>query len=178
MASLIARFESVAALTGAINAARAAGYQRLEAHAPFPVPEVDAALGFRERMIPVAALIAGVLVAGGAYFMQWYSAVISYPYVVSGKPLHSWPAFLVIPFELGILAAVITAVVVMFIGNGLPKPHHPVFDWPQFDRASSDGFFLLIEYGDDSTVISSLQRGHVAEILERQHAAEIKELTP
>ncbi|MDN5850229.1 MAG: DUF3341 domain-containing protein [Nitrococcus sp.] len=178
MASLIARFESVAALTDAIEAARAAGYQRLEAYAPFPVPEVDAALGFRERMIPVTALIAGVLVAGGAYFMQWYSAVISYPYVVAGKPLHSWPAFLVIPFELGILAAVITAVVVMLAGNRLPQPYHPAFDWPEFERASSDGFFLLIEYDDDSTVISSLQRQHVTEILQRQYAAQIKELTP
>lgn len=176
--SIIARFESVAALTEAVKAARAAGYSRMEAYAPFPVPEVAAALGFRERMVPILALIAGVVVAGGAYLMQWYSAVISYPYVTGGKPLHSWPAFLLIPYELGILAAVITAVVVMLVGNRLPKPYHPAFDWPTFDRASSDGFFLLIEYDDDSAVASSLQRRHVAEILQRQHAAEIKELTP
>lgn len=178
VASVIARFESAAALTSAIKAARAAGYSRIDAYAPFPAPEVISALGVRERLVPVAALIAGVLVAAGAYFMQWYSAVISYPYVVAGKPLHSWPAFLVIPFELGILAAVITAVAVMLIGNRLPKPHHPVFDWPEFDRASSDGFFLLVEYDDDSTVISSLQRRQIAEILGRQQAAQIKELEP
>lgn len=166
MASMIARFESVEALADAIKAARAAGYWRLEAHAPFPVPEVDAALGFRERRIPAAALIAGVVVAAGTYFMQWYSAVIAYPYVVHGKPLHSWPAFLVIPFELGILAAVLTAVVVMLAGNRLPKPHHPAFDWPAFDRASSDGLFLLIEYDDGQSLVAFFQKHGAAEIKE------------
>lgn len=174
--SIIARFESVEALTDAVKAVRAAGYSRLEAYTPFPVPEVVAALGFRERMVPILALIAGVFVAGGAYLLQWYSAVVAYPFVTGGKPLHSWPAFLLIPYELGILAAVITAVVVMLAGNRLPRPHHRAFDWPEFDRASGDGFFLLIEYGDDQAVRSFLQRQHVAQILQQQHAAEIKEL--
>lgn len=165
-AAVIARFEDAEALAEATRAARAAGFRRLEAHSPFPVPEVAAALGFREHMVPVLALIAGVLVAGGAYLMQWYSAVISYPYVVHGKPLHSWPAFLVIPFELGILAAVLTAVVVMLAGNRLPKPHHPAFDWAAFDRASSDGFFLLIEHDDSQALVAFFQRTGAAEIKE------------
>lgn len=165
--SIIARFESVEALTDAIKAARTAGYSRMEAYAPFPVPEVASALGFRERMMPMLALIAGVLVAGGTYFLQWYSAVVDYPFVTGGKPLHSWPAFLLIPFELGILAAVVTAFVTMLAGNRLPKPYHPAFDWTAFDRASGDGFFLLIEHDDGQAVVSFLQQ---------QHAAEIKEL--
>jgi hypothetical protein len=32
--------------------------------------------------------------------------------------------------------------------NRLPQPHHPVFDAPNFDRASQDRFFLLIEAKD------------------------------
>jgi hypothetical protein len=142
---IIARFESAAALVAATESARQAGYTAMDAHSPFPVPGLAEALGFQERRIPLLALGFGLVGAGAAFFMQWYSAVIDYPFVVGGKPLNSWPAFLPITFEVGILAAVLTTVIAMFAGNGLPRPYHPVFNDADFERASADGFFLVIE---------------------------------
>ena len=47
-----------------------------------------------------------------------------------------------------ILFAAFTAGLFMLGRNGLPRPYHPVFNTPGFDRASRDGFYLCIESRD------------------------------
>ena len=51
--------------------------------------------------------IAGMLMAALAYGTEYYSAVIGYPYNSGGRPLDAWPAFMLVPFAIGILAAAI-----------------------------------------------------------------------
>ena len=34
------------------------------------------------------------------------------------------------------------------IMNGLPRWHHPLFNWDRFSRVTNDGFFLAIEARD------------------------------
>src|SRR5438270_4642308 len=80
--------------------------------------------------------------------MQWYANAVSYPLNVGGRPVHSWPAFIPVTFELTILAAASTAFFAVFICSGVPRLHHPLFDLPQFERASQDHFFLCIELRD------------------------------
>jgi hypothetical protein len=63
---------------------------------------------------------------------------------VGGKPYHSWPAFIVVTFEMTILFAGISAVFGMLALNGLPMPHHPVFNVPRFAMATKDRFFLIV----------------------------------
>ena len=65
-----------------------------------------------------------------------------------GRPLHSWPAFIVPTFETTILFSAIAAVLGMIALNGLPMPYHPVFNAKRFAMASRDRFFLCIESGD------------------------------
>lgn len=165
---LIARFTSPETLVAAAHAAREAGYRRLEAHAPFPVPGLAEALAFREHGIPLMALAVGVVTAAAAFLLQWYSAVIDYPIVVGGKPLNSWPAFLPVTFQVGIFNTVMAATITMLVKDRLPHYYHPVFNCEDFARASADGFFLSVRGGDPAAV---------EELLREQGAEYVRELT-
>lgn len=141
---LLARFDTPEALVAAVKALRKDGVEQVEAFAPYPVEGLAESLGFRSRRVFVASFVAAVVGGVLTYFMQWYSAVISYPFVSGGKALHSWPAFIPATFAVLILMTVWGAVFAMMAGNRFPQPYHPAFNVPAFVRASDDGFFLLV----------------------------------
>ena len=53
-----------------------------------------------------------------------------------------------ITFECTILFSALTGFFSMWILNGLPRPHHPIFSAKNFERATIDRFFLCIEARD------------------------------
>ena len=145
---LLAEFDNPSALVAAAREAHAAGYRRMDAYTPFPVEELNEALGLEHTGVAAMVLIGGITGAVLGYLMQYYVAVIDYPLNIGGRPLHSWPAFVPVTFELTILCAGLFAVLGMLALNGLPMPHHPVFNAPRFALASRDRFFLCIEAAD------------------------------
>lgn len=141
---LLARFDTPEALVAAVKTLRAEGLEQMEAFSPYPVEGLDEAVGYRSKAVFIASFVAAAVGAVLTYFMQWYSAVISYPFVAGGKAFHSWPAFVPPTFAVLILMAVWGAVFAMLAGNRFPRPYHPAFNVPEFAHASEDGFFLLI----------------------------------
>ena len=140
---IAAEFSEVAGAVAAAHATRSAGYCT-EAYGPFPVPELAGATGFRERRMAPAVLVGGLVGAASGYALQYYATVIAYPHNIGGRPLHSWPSFIPITFELGVLGATLTGIVVLLVLNRLPRLSHPVFSIPGFERASRDRFFVCV----------------------------------
>ena len=146
--ALMAEYETAEALVAAAQAAHDAGYCHAEAYAPYPVEGLAEAVGFEHSRIPALVLIGAVIGGAGGYFLQWYAAVRSYPENIGARPLHSWPMFIPVTFEMTVLVAALTAFLAVLLGNGLPRLAHPIFDAPDFDLASRNRFFLCLRTDD------------------------------
>jgi Protein of unknown function (DUF3341) len=145
---VMAEFDTPEDLIAAGKKAYAEGYRRMDAYAPMPVIGLADAIGYRKNYVANCVLVGGICgVLFGLGLLEWITQV-AYPHNVGGRPLNSWPAYIPITFECMILFSALTALISMFAMNGLPKPYHPVFNVPSFQRASVDKFFLCIESTD------------------------------
>jgi hypothetical protein len=145
---VMAEFENPTSLVNAARSARDKGYRKLDAYSPFPIEELSDALHLPTNRLPLIVLIGGLLGGIGGYFLQYYVTVLYFPINVAGRPLHSWPAYIVITFEMTILLAALACVLGLLALCGLPMPYHPVFNSPRFAMASRNRFFLCIESAD------------------------------
>ncbi|HEY1273110.1 MAG TPA: DUF3341 domain-containing protein [Terriglobales bacterium] len=168
---LLAEFDSATALVEAAEKTRHAGYQKIDAYSPFPVEGLAEAIGFHHDLVPLVTLIGGLTGGIGGYLLQYWINVSSYPVNVGGKPYHSWPAFIVVTFEMTILFAGIFAVLGMLALNGLPMPYHPVFNVPRFAFASKDRFFLIVFSSDKK--YDPVSTRHFLESLSPKSLAEV-----
>ena len=144
---IVAEFETPHSLVAAARAARESGYRRIEAYSPYPIEELDELIS---SWSPLSTVVFASGVAGAfvGFYMQYFLAAWVYPTNISGKPLNSWPAWVVITFEMAVLFAVCGVFFGTLFFEGLPALYHPLFRIPDFRRASSDGFFLCIEARD------------------------------
>jgi Protein of unknown function (DUF3341) len=145
---VMAEFNNPTSLVNAAREARALGYRKMEAYSPFPIEELTEALHLPKSKLPLIVLIGGILGGLTGYLMQYYVTVIYFPINIGGRPLHSWPMYIVITFELTILFAALSAVFGLLAVCGLPMPYHPVFNVERFALASRSRFFLCIEARD------------------------------
>ncbi|MGK7867157.1 DUF3341 domain-containing protein [Falsiroseomonas sp. E2-1-a20] len=161
--AVVAEFAEQDAMVDALRAARDFGWRRMDAHAPFPVPDAARLLGVRGASVAWIAIGAGLFGGVLAYATQWWLSVQVYPINVGGRPLHALPAFLPATTIVAILWAAAGALVGMLALNRLPRLSHPVFAAPGFGRASEDRFFLCLFTGDpglDAAEARHLLRPH------------------
>lgn len=145
---IMAEFDTPTQLVDAARKVRDAGFTKTDAFSPFPIHEIDEALGIKRSILPFMVFGGGVIGLLSGIGLQVFVHVIDYPIIVGGRPHLSIPSFVPASFELTILLAAFTAVFGMILLNGLPQPYHPVFNVPRFALATREKFFLLIETRD------------------------------
>jgi hypothetical protein len=144
-ALLLAEFAESTRFVEAARRARGEHYRLVDAFTPFPVEGMHELLEQRKSHIRVAMFIGGVVTAAATYGLEYYSAAIAYPYNSGGRPLDAWPAFMLVPFALGILVAAIAGFATLLVECGLPRLHHGLFAVEGFERASQDRFILALQ---------------------------------
>ncbi len=150
---------------------RDSGYTKTDAYTPFPVHGIDEALGIKPTVLPFIVL--GMAFTGlfAAITMQVWMNAIDYPYLISGKPLLSGPAFVPVSFETTVLFSAFTTFFAMWALNGLPKLSNPIFTSPRFDRVTNDRFFLHVDSRD-----KYFNRESVKELLAGTHPESLEEV--
>jgi hypothetical protein len=145
---VLAEFRDPTELVHAVRATRTHGFRHIDAYTPFPVEEVWEALGVHSNRLPMLVLVGGVLGGLAGYLLQYWTSVVDYPLNVGGRPLHSWPAFVPVTFEMIVLGAALSCVLGLLAICGLPMPYHPLFNVERFALSTRDRFFLCIQADD------------------------------
>jgi len=145
---ITAEFADSEVLKAAARKVRDSGYKKTDAYTPFPLEGLAESLGVRDKWVPFIMLMAGFVGAVSGYTLALWAMGIAIPLNIAGKPTNSWPLYIPPTFEMTVLTSALVGVISMFILNGLPMPYHPMFNAENFNRASTDRFFLTIEAED------------------------------
>jgi hypothetical protein len=125
---IVLSFSSEAALRDAVEHFEAQQVGPLETYSPLPV-----AGAAEDRTVPSVMLMAGLLGTALGFWMETYANTAGYPLDIGGRPEFSWPSFVPIAFEIGVLFAILAAFLAFFAVAGMLELYEPV------DRCSSMG---------------------------------------
>ena len=149
-----AEFDSASAIYHAAEKVRDAGYTAWDCHTPFPVHGMDKAMGMKKSWLSAFVFLCGLtgfLTGLGLVTITSYGI---YPTIVNGKPIdwsngvRALQFFFPVIYETTILFSAFGATFGMILRNGLPRLHHPIFNWSRFAKVSDDKFFIVIEARD------------------------------
>jgi len=168
---LLAEYETPGDLYHACERVRDAGYGAWDAHTPFPVHGLEKAMGLKPSLVPWIVCVMGFSGAALGFLLQWWTSTIDYPLIISAKPFNSYPAFVPVTFECGILLGSFGAVFGMFGLNRLPTFYHSVFNSERFKRVTDDRFFIAIEARDPK-----YDRDKTRKLLESTGALSVEEV--
>jgi|SRR5690348_7700492 len=142
---LLAEFTEPRRFIEAARRVRDARFRVVDCYTPYPVEELSVALDHRESRVRPVMFTGGVLMAALAYGLEYYSAVIDYPYNSGGRPFDAWPAFMLFPFATGILVAAVCGFTAFLVEAGLPNLSSPLFAIDSVAGASQNRFLLAVE---------------------------------
>jgi hypothetical protein len=159
MKTLVASFASEAGLVEALPGLRALGL--VETYTPKALEDDQPSI------LPLVVLVAGLVGSAGGFGMEVYANTIGYPVDIGGRPAFSWPAFVPIAFEIGVLSAVLVGFIAFLVVNRLPLLYDPVDEASLMRGAMRDRWCVAIR-------TESPDRAHA--LLRNLAAQEVEEL--
>lgn len=143
--AVAAEFDSGDALLASVHALRGRGLGRLDAHSPVPIRGMGEALDLASSSMSLIAIGAVLLGFAAMMGMCIYATAADYVFNIGGRPLVSWPAFVVPSVSFAMLAGALAVMAVMLFESRLPRLNHPAFNVPGIGGATRDRYFLVVE---------------------------------
>jgi hypothetical protein len=140
-----ASFATEEDVLGATRAVRTAGLAVLDVHSPYPVHGLGEAMGLRPSRLPWLCFGAALVGAALKLWFEYWTATVDWPLNVGGKPWNSLPAFIPVTFEVMVLAAGLSTVLVFLVLSGLRPGRRAALPAP---RITDDRFVLVLEERD------------------------------
>jgi hypothetical protein len=143
---------------------KSSGRARIEVYSPVPSHEIQEALGIRKSPLGWLTLAAALAGAVGGTALAAHAA-LSFDLIVSGKPVVSWLAWILMGMECAILLGALANFFGMLLLSGLPRlKRAPGYE----ERFSVDAFGLFVPCpaGEAEQVRAQLQARGAEEIHE------------
>jgi Alternative complex III, ActD subunit len=169
VSGLVAAFATETAIEQALDRLRVDPPGRIETYTPTALTEDKKGTG---SPLPLIIFIAGMLGAAATYALETYSDVVNWPVNVGGRPPFSWPAFVPVAFEMGILWAISAGFFGYLIAGRLSRLWEPVDECAAMREAMRDQWVVAV-YSKEHADLARARR-----ILEKFQPLSIEYISP
>ncbi|MGE3610605.1 MAG: quinol:electron acceptor oxidoreductase subunit ActD [Bacteriovoracaceae bacterium] len=115
----------------------------LELYSFLPEEKIFKDLNYRLFSVPTAAITGALIGALGGFLLQYFPNVFGFSFNIGGKPLNSWPAFLIITFELSVLTCAVFIVLSFIFSNKFPRFDRPILKLDAYNKNRHKHYFIV-----------------------------------
>lgn len=162
--SIVGIFEDEEKLLDALHRVKAKGINIEEVYTPYPLFEAMEMVGKKSRIRSVAFFY-GLFAALSILAFLYYTSVIDWPINYGGKPVNSFPSFIIITLVLTIFSVTVLSLFTFSVGSKL----YPGQKAKVVDSRATDNLFVMVVQSDKD------YNNEVTTILKEAGALEVNE---